>query len=122
MGVFITKHKRLELVINPTFYETKDGKRIIHEGERIIFENGKFQTTDKKEMKFLLNHNEFNKLFYLQGKIFKCQYCGKYFQMKASQVTHEKFCKENPNRIIGRPDYLEEALSKKYKNKKEEKE
>jgi len=121
MANFITKYRRLELVIKPSFYETIAGRRILHEGKRIIFEDNNFETTDKEEIKFLLNHNGFNKKFYLKGLLIQCEYCGRNFQLKASKVTHENHCKQNPDRIIGKPEHLKKFKRQKKDNKRKDK-
>lgn len=95
---FITKKGRLELVIDPAYYEIVAGKRIKHEGKRVIFLDGKFETDDKEKIEFLLKHRYFNKVFYLQGKLNICEYCGKFMKLKASKITHEKWCEKNPNK------------------------
>ena len=108
MAIFITKHKSLELVIDPAYYETKQGKRIMHKGKRIIFTRGEFRTTDKEKIDFLLNHNRFNDAFYLQTKLILCEYCERNFDLKMSKITHEKYCEKNPNKKETKKDKKEE--------------
>jgi len=114
MTTFITKSRRLELVIDPSYYEIKEGKRTLHAGKRIIFEDGKFETNNKEEVDYLLKHDGLNDKFYLKGNLIKCRYCGRYLQLKASLITHERYCKENPDRATGQPKNF------KKKKKKEE--
>lgn len=53
MAEFISKSRRMKLVIKPTYKEIVGAESVIHQGKKIQFENGYYKTEDKEEIAFL---------------------------------------------------------------------
>jgi hypothetical protein len=53
---FISKCENQVLTIKPNRQSVQDGIVIHVPGEHIRFQNGEFETTDKKEIEFIKNH------------------------------------------------------------------
>ena len=66
MAMFYTTKgiKEMTMVVKPTYTTLVNGFPVVTQGKRIKFEDGKLETNDKDEIKFLRTHKNFNNNFF----------------------------------------------------------
>lgn len=61
---FVTRYKELRLVITPTHKVIVGASAQLVPGKSIQFMNGEFETENKEEIDFLMNHKDLNVVFH----------------------------------------------------------